>query len=60
MDGFFTRKLCPNRCYLTFFHIPNVGSPQKTEIDPNLPIKCYSKVARILIYIGLLSVAQTV
>jgi hypothetical protein len=37
-------KLCPSRCYLTFFHIPErsialvkrlAGSPK--EIDPNLP-----------------------
>jgi hypothetical protein len=39
-------KLCPSRCYLTFFHIPErsialvkrlAGSPKGAEIDPNLP-----------------------
>jgi hypothetical protein len=69
MDFFQSRKLCPSRCYLTFFHIPDVralvkrlaGSP-RAEIDPNLPHA--NKVllqgsTRILIYIdGLLSVAN--
>jgi hypothetical protein len=43
MDFFSRTKLCPSRCYLTFFHIPErsialvkrlAGSP-KAEIDPN-------------------------
>jgi hypothetical protein len=45
MDGLLSHKLCPSRCYLTFFHIPErsialvkrlAGSP-RAEIDPNLP-----------------------
>jgi hypothetical protein len=46
MDSFSRTKLCPSRCYLTFFHIPErsialvkrlAGSPKGAEIDPNLP-----------------------
>jgi hypothetical protein len=46
MDSFNRTKLCPSRCYLTFFHIPErsialvkrlAGSPKGAEIDPNLP-----------------------
>jgi hypothetical protein len=46
MDFFSRTKLCPSRCYLTFFHIPErsialvkrlAGSPKGAEIDPNLP-----------------------
>jgi hypothetical protein len=71
MDGLLqSHQLCPSRCYLTFFHIPErsialvkrlAGSPKGAEIDPNLPHA--NKVllqgsTRILIYIdGLLSVA---
>jgi hypothetical protein len=43
MDSFIA-PLCPSRCYLTFFHIPErsilvklAGSPKGAEIDPNLP-----------------------
>jgi hypothetical protein len=48
---FFRTKLCPSRCYLTFFHIPErsgtsktTGWFTKTEMI-NLPhmLKCYSK-----------------
>jgi hypothetical protein len=59
--------MCPSRCYLTFFHIPErsialvkrlAGSPKGAEIDPCPTLtKCYSKVAHILIYIDGLSVA---
>jgi hypothetical protein len=71
MDFFQSHKLCPSRCYLTFFHIPNVQLHcndwlvhQRAEIDPNLPHA--NKVllqgsTRILIYMdGLLSSHQTV
>jgi hypothetical protein len=46
MDFFSRTKLCPSRCYLTFFHFPErsialvkrlAGSPKGAEIDPNLP-----------------------
>jgi hypothetical protein len=72
MDFFQSHQLCPSRCYLTFFHIPErsialvkrlAGSPKELKLIPTCPTltKCYSKVARILIYMdGLLSVAQTV
>jgi hypothetical protein len=68
MDFFHRIKLCPSRCYLTFFHIPErsialvkrlAGSP-RAEIDPNLPHanKVLLQGTRILIYMdGLLSVA---
>jgi hypothetical protein len=63
MDFFQSHQLCPSRCYLTFFHIPErsialvkrlAGSPKGAEIDPNLPHA--NKVllqgsTRILIYI---------
>jgi hypothetical protein len=68
---FFGHKLCPNRCYLPFFHFPErsialvkrlAGSPKRAEIDPNLPhaTKCVLQGStRILIYIdGLLSVIK--
>jgi hypothetical protein len=57
MDFFQSHQLCPSRCYLTFFHIPErsialvkrlAGSPKGAEIDPNLPTLLQ---ARILIYI---------
>jgi hypothetical protein len=43
---FHRTKLCPSRCYLTFFHIPErsialvklAGSPKGAEIDPTCPI----------------------
>jgi hypothetical protein len=70
MDFFHRTKLCPSRCYLTFFHIPErsialvkrlAGSPKGAEIDPNLPHANKSVTqgsTRILIYMdGLLSVA---
>jgi hypothetical protein len=66
-------KLCPSRCYLTFFHIPErsialvkrlAGSPKGAEIDPNLPHANKSVTqgsTRILIYIdGLFQSHQTV
>jgi hypothetical protein len=46
MDFFQSHQMCPSRCYLTFFHIPErsialvkrlAGSPKGAEIDPNLP-----------------------
>jgi hypothetical protein len=42
--SFSRTKLCPNRCYLTFFHIPDVQIAlvddwlvHKRAVDPNLP-----------------------
>jgi hypothetical protein len=68
MDFFQSHKLCPSRCYLTFFHIPErsialvkrlAGSPKELKLIPTCTLtKCYSGSTRILIYIdGLLSVA---
>jgi hypothetical protein len=46
IDGLFqSHQLCPNCCYLTFFHIPErsialvkrLAGSQRAEIDPNLP-----------------------
>jgi hypothetical protein len=66
MDGLLSiaPNYCPSRCYLAFFHIPTrsialvkrlAGSPGLKLINLTLT-KCYSKVARILIYMdGLLS-----
>jgi hypothetical protein len=66
---FHRTKLCPSRCYLTFFHIPErsialvkrLAGSKGAEIDPNLPHANKSVTqgsTRILIYIdGLLSVA---
>jgi hypothetical protein len=63
MTSFSRTKLCPSRCYLTFFHIPErsialvkrlAGSPKGAEIDPNLPHANKSVTqgsTRILIYI---------
>jgi hypothetical protein len=66
----FIAQLCPSRCYLTFFHIPErsialvkrlAGSPKELKLIPTCPT--LTKVllqgsTRILIYIdGLLSVA---
>jgi hypothetical protein len=64
MDGSLqSHQLCPSRCYLTFFHIPErsialvkrlAGSPKGAEIDPNLPHANKSVTqgsTRILIYI---------
>jgi hypothetical protein len=73
MDFFQSRKLCPSRCYLTFFHFPErsialvkrlAGSP-KTVIQPAYANKVLLQGStRILIYIdGLLqrvNCAQTV
>jgi hypothetical protein len=60
MDSFSRTKLCPSRCYLTFFHIPErsialvkrlAGSPKGAEIDPNLPHASESsKVAHAFLY----------
>jgi hypothetical protein len=65
---FFRIKLCPSRCYLTFFHIPErsialvkrlAGSQKELSDQPATLTKCYSKVAHILIYMdGLLSIAS--
>jgi hypothetical protein len=70
IDGLWSHKLCPSRCYLTFFHIPErsialvkrlAGSPKELKLIPTCPT--LTKVllqgsTRILIYIdGLLSVA---
>jgi hypothetical protein len=71
MDFFQSRKLCPNRCYLTFFHFPErsialvkrLAGSKGAEIDPTClhANKVLLQGTRILIYIdGLLSVAQTV
>jgi hypothetical protein len=58
MDFFGRTKLCPSRCYLTFFHIPErsialvkrLAGSQKAD-DPNLHAnKVLLKVTRILIY----------
>jgi hypothetical protein len=44
MDFFQSHQTVPNRCYLTFFHIPersialiNDWLVHRAEIDPNLP-----------------------
>jgi hypothetical protein len=71
MDFFQSRKLCPSRCYLTFFHFPErsialvkrLAGSKGAEIDPTClhANKVLLQGTRILIYIdGLLSVAQTV
>jgi hypothetical protein len=54
MDFFSRTKLCPSRCYLTFFErsvalVKRLAGSQGAEIDPTCLTKCYSKV-RILIY----------
>jgi hypothetical protein len=57
MDFFQSHKLCPSRCYLTFFHIPSsialvkrlAGSP-KAEIDPTYANKVLLKVAHAFLY----------
>jgi hypothetical protein len=70
MDFFHRTKLCPSRCYLTFFHIPErsialvkrlAGSPKGAEIDPNLPHanKSYSKVAHAFLYTLMDSFSRT-
>jgi hypothetical protein len=71
MDGLsFSRKLCPSRCYLTFFHIPErsialvkrlAGSPKGAEIDPNLPHanKSVNKVAHAFLYTWMDSFSRT-
>jgi hypothetical protein len=52
-------KLCPSRCYLTFFHIPERSTSKTTgwftkraEIDPNLPHanKVLLQVAHAFLY----------
>jgi hypothetical protein len=52
-------KLCPSRCYLTFFHFPErsialvkrlAGSPKGAEIDPNLPHANAAPVAHAFLY----------
>jgi hypothetical protein len=70
MDSFSRTKLCPSRCYLTFF-LPErsialvkrlAGSPKGAEIDPNLPHANKSVTqgsTRILIYIDGLSFSRT-
>jgi hypothetical protein len=61
MDFFQSHQLCPSRCYLTFFHIPErsialvkrlAGSPKGAEIDSNLPHanKVLLKVAHAFLY----------
>jgi hypothetical protein len=65
--SFSRTKLCPSRCYLTFFHIPErsialvkrlAGSPKGWNWSQPYANKVLLKVARILIYIdGLLSIA---
>jgi hypothetical protein len=72
MDSFSRTKLCPSRCYLTFFHIPErsialvndwLVHQKELKLIPTCPT--LTKVllqgsTRILIYIdGLLSVAPT-
>jgi hypothetical protein len=46
MDSFSRTKLCPSRCYLTFFHIPErsialvkrlAGSPKELKLIPTCP-----------------------
>jgi hypothetical protein len=45
MDFLSRTKLCPSRCYFTFFHFPRsialvkrlAGSPKGAEIDPKSP-----------------------
>jgi hypothetical protein len=59
MDGL-SIKLCPSRCYLTFFHSRTFNCTSKTtgwftkgaEIDPNLPHanKVLPKVAHAFLY----------
>jgi hypothetical protein len=60
MDFFHRTKLCPSRCYLTFFHIPErsialvkrlAGSPKGWNwSQPATLTKCYSKVAHAFLY----------
>jgi hypothetical protein len=60
MDFFQSHKLCPSRCYLTFFHIPTFNCTSKTtgwftkglKLIPTCPTltKCYSKVAHAFLY----------
>jgi hypothetical protein len=60
MDFFQSHKLCPSRCYLTFFHIPERSITSKTtgwftkelKLIPTCPTltKCYSKVAHAFLY----------
>jgi hypothetical protein len=68
MDFFQSRKLCPSRCYLTFFHFRTFNCTSKTTgwftkglklINLLTLTKCYSGTFAIYID-GLLSVAQTV
>jgi hypothetical protein len=54
MDFFQSHKLCPNRCYLTFFHIPGsialvkrLAGCKRSWTCPTLT-KCYSRCTRIL------------
>jgi hypothetical protein len=68
--SFSRTKLCPSRCYLTFFHFPErsialvkrlAGSPKGLKLIPTCTLtKCYSKAHAFLYIDGLLSVAQTV
>jgi hypothetical protein len=58
MDGLLSVKLCPNRCYLTFFHIPErsialvkrLAGSQRAEIDPNLPHNVLLQGAHAFLY----------
>jgi hypothetical protein len=70
MDFFQSHQLCPSRCYLTFFHIPerSIALVKRLVHQKELkliPTSTLTKVllqgsTRILIYIdGLLSVAPT-
>jgi hypothetical protein len=63
MDFFQSHKLCPNRCYLTFFRFNLLVMTGLKGNWSNLPLNkvLLQGSTRILIYIdGLLSVAQTV
>jgi hypothetical protein len=61
MDSFSRTKLCPSRCYLTFFHIPErsialvkrlAGSPKELKLIPTCPTltKVLPKVAHAFLY----------
>jgi hypothetical protein len=61
MDGLLSIALCPSRCYLTFFHIPErsialvkrlAGSPKELKLIPTCPTltKVLPKVAHAFLY----------
>jgi hypothetical protein len=59
MDFFQSHQTVPNRCYLTFFHIPErsialvkrlAGSPKELKLICPTLTKCYSKVAHAFLY----------